>query len=1220
MARTSTILAERPTRKQPAQTMAAGWRMLLAQFKRDQAVQAALQEFTALSAAPRQPIVISGLSGFASVLFLRVLAETLSLPSSSSNRHIILVLNPTQAESETCYQELSQVQTALHSAQPTSTRSIVNAWYPLSTSMAAAPQQQATFHNSQERLQQYHRARSEFLLTADRQNNTAEVIIVSAVEAALNNTAENSPTSPVPPKLTPAKQPKQQPPQQLLLEQGACYERDALLSQLSTWGYTRQTDVHAPGEMAQRGELVELFAPSCERPVCLYFFGDELERIQLLAAPTTPTTTTTTTSAAIHSGSAARAQTSHPAAAPVTLKRVIITPFITADSPAAAPLAQRILPTQGTQIWSLSFSELAQPLTAAKTVKLAIAPAQHFHQKLQQFTNIVARELAGGRHVYIFAANPLLSKSIHQLLDKFPVQQLPGENNPSEVPAAAQQPTAQQQPGITLITSSFTPTSGFMSSYCSLFTSNEIFGKRLLRRSATASTAPQNFWETFLALEEDDYIVHIHHGIGIYRGIEQIKIDDREKAYLKLEYRDSAKLFVPIEQLQLVQKYIGDRSQVRMSALGKAQWQQTKTRSQKTAAGMAKKLLTLYSQRQALRVSPLAEETYFQEQFELAFPYTESPAQLQACEEVKADLAQARPMDRLLCADVGYGKTEVALRGIFKVAMAGRQCLFLVPTTLLSIQHFQTFTQRFANTPLSCAILNRFTNKQEEIDILRKLKSGALSVLIATHKALHKKVKFQRLAFLIIDEEQKFGVAQKEVLRKTYPAVHTLSLSATPIPRTLHLALSSLRDLSFINTPIAGRLPVQTAVMETNIAVIQTAVARERARGGQCYVIYNRVQTLDSFAARLKTLIPNASILSIHAQLPQTEIETRFLAFNRGAYDVLVATSIIDAGLDIPRVNTLFVIDAQRFGLAQLYQLKGRVGRSAAAAYAYFFYPAQTSLAPAARERLSCLTRYTELGAGYQIAVKDLELRGAGNLLGIEQAGMLASVGLELFSKLLQEALHQLKHGKNAVPIYYEPLIELSYKGFISDAIAPGHARKAGLYRDIITAKSLRALSGVRTKLQNEHGALPLELENLFKLSAFKLFAKRVYVKTIIEKNEHVDIEFLEVAKLNHQALHLFIRERRVTVLQERAEPAAEKPINTEATMGKQVPAALAQLQTALKNTGSTPPMADHENANKKPTETKLRYDLRPHKMDFRPVPLQQKLKLLQDLITTLTS
>ncbi|HAG07450.1 MAG TPA: transcription-repair coupling factor, partial [Peptococcaceae bacterium] len=601
--------------------------------------------------------------------------------------------------------------------------------------------------------------------------------------------------------------------------------------------------------------------------------------------------------------------------------------------------------------------------------------------------------------------------------------------------------------------------------------------------------------------------VHVQHGIGRYRGIVELEIEGVRREYILLQYAGDDKLYVPVDQLGLVQKYVGAEGEApRLSRLGSGEWARTRRRVKEAVREMAHDLLNLYAARQTRRGYAFAPDGPWQHDFEAAFPYEETPDQLRAVAEIKADMEKPRPMDRLLCGDVGYGKTEVAMRAAFKAVMDGKQVAVLVPTTVLAQQHYITFTRRFAGYPVKIEMLSRFKSHAEQKRIVRALARGTVDIVIGTHRLISDDVRFANLGLLIVDEEQRFGVVHKEKLKLAYPEVDVLTLSATPIPRTLYMSLVGIRDTSLLETPPQNRFPVQTYVLEEDPVIIREAINRELARGGQVYFVHNRVQDLDEVAAWVQGLVPEARLAVAHGQMDEEELERVMLDFVAGEYDILVCTTIIEAGLDIGNVNTLIVKHADQFGLAQLYQLRGRVGRSDRLAYAYFTFRRDKILNEAAEKRLEAIRDFTDFGAGFKIAKRDLEIRGAGNLLGTEQHGHIAAVGFDLYCRLMAEAVREMKG--EAPDTEVETVVELPVTAYLpSDYVHDGD-QKVRVYYTLANARDPADVEEMREELADRFGAPPPPVENLLAVSRLRALGKKLKVRSISQHGKFYRIVF----------------------------------------------------------------------------------------------------------------
>jgi transcription-repair coupling factor (superfamily II helicase) len=628
-------------------------------------------------------------------------------------------------------------------------------------------------------------------------------------------------------------------------------------------------------------------------------------------------------------------------------------------------------------------------------------------------------------------------------------------------------------------------------------------------------------------LKVGDYVVHVDHGVGIYQGLRQLSVSGSARDFMLLTYQDDAKLYVPLERLDLVEKYRsgGDGVKPVLDRLGGSSWERTKKRVKRALRDMAQELLQLYAVRKMYGGTPTAPDTPWQKEFEDAFEFEETPDQLKALADIKQDLESPEPMDRLLCGDVGYGKTEVAMRAAFKVIQDGRQVAVLAPTTVLAFQHYTTFRQRLAAFPMRVEMLSRFRLPAEQKKIVAETEAGKVDVLIGTHRLLSKDLRFRDLGLLVIDEEQRFGVAAKEKLRKLKAGVDVLAMSATPIPRTLHMSLGGLRDLSVIETPPRGRLAIQTTVAPFSQNLIQSAILQEIQREGQVFLVHNRVESIFSIAAIVQRLVPTARIGVAHGQMEEKALEKVMLKFMQGEYDVLVATALIENGLDIPRANTIIVNHAERFGLADLYQLRGRVGRSNRRAYAYFLVAAEEALTPTARRRLAALKEFSELGTGFRLAALDLELRGAGNLLGAEQHGHLNAIGIDLYLKMLEQTVEELKGALPRIEVRTTLNLGLDIK--IPDSYVADEGQRLRLYKRISSLATPEARAELEAELTDRYGPIPPSVSNLLAYGLLKSAAEQLLVQSIERKAEDIWMRFHEQTPLEPKRITTFVRGRR---------------------------------------------------------------------------------------------
>ncbi len=645
-----------------------------------------------------------------------------------------------------------------------------------------------------------------------------------------------------------------------------------------------------------------------------------------------------------------------------------------------------------------------------------------------------------------------------------------------------------------------------------LITDAELFERSRLR------LPPRRFNEgvpitSIMDLKPGDYVVHIYHGIGIFRGLTTLEREGATREYLLIEYAHPDKIFVPTDQLDRIQKYLGpDDKPPEIRRLNSSSWAKTVAQARKKAKEVAEELIQLYALREKATRPELGADTPWQAEMESAFPYIETPGQLKAIEETKRDLESPHPMDRLLVGDVGFGKTEVAIRTAFKVLMADRQVALLCPTTVLAYQHWQNFKERFEPFGARVELLSRLIPPAEQKRILHGLKTGAVDMVIGTHRLLSGDVQFKNLGLVIIDEEQRFGVMQKERFKKLRGTVDVLSMSATPIPRTLYMALTEIRDMSIITDPPPGRLPIRTFVMPYTDWTVREAILRELQRDGQVFYVVPHVQGIEHVAERLKKLVPHARTAIAHGQMAPSQMEAIVLDFYQRAYDILVCTTIIENGLDMPNVNTLIVENAERFGLGQLYQLRGRVGRSDRQAYAYFLFRAG-QLGEKAEERLEALKEFSHLGSGFALAMRDLEIRGAGNLLGTEQHGAMRAVGFELYQAMLRDAIRHLRKGETSwsleSPIEVElPPANLPVNAYIPNEYITDTAQRLGYYKRIAGSRTREELKSLVRELRDRYGELPLPLKNLLRTMEIRIMAHQAGAESLQYENGVLLIKF----------------------------------------------------------------------------------------------------------------
>ena len=631
-------------------------------------------------------------------------------------------------------------------------------------------------------------------------------------------------------------------------------------------------------------------------------------------------------------------------------------------------------------------------------------------------------------------------------------------------------------------------------------------GKRKTQKRAKKQKGMSKI-KSFGELKPGDYVVHVNSGIGVYKGMKQIEVGGNKRDYLDIEYQKGDKLYVPVEQLDLVQKYVGSEGKSpKVNKLGGPEWQKAKAKARKSINDIAEDLVKLYAARKTVKGYKFGKDTTWQKQFEDEFPHDETPDQLTSLEEIKGDMESDKPMDRLLCGDVGYGKTEVAIRAAFKAVMEGKQVAFLVPTTILADQHYSNFKKRFASFPVTVDVISRFKTKKEQNATLQALKEGNVDILIGTHRLVSKDIGFKDLGLLIVDEEQRFGVTQKEKIKNVKKNIDVLTLSATPIPRTLHMSLTGVRDISVIETPPEDRHPIQTYVVEQNDQLIRDAILREINRGGQVFLVYNRVESIQVMAAYVQELVPECTPRVIHGQMTEKELEKELVSFMNKEANVLVCTSIIETGIDMPNVNTLIVYDSDKMGLSQLYQLRGRVGRSNRIAYSYFVYKKDKVLTEVAEKRLKALKDFTELGSGFKIAMRDLEIRGAGSMMGSSQHGHMASVGYDLYCRMLEDTIKLIKGEIDQEPV--ETTVDIKLDAYIPSNYIENEIQKIEIYKKIAAIESEDDYNYVKEELEDRYANIPKPVLNLMDIAYIKSKAKILDIEEVKERKGEIIFEF----------------------------------------------------------------------------------------------------------------
>ena len=732
-------------------------------------------------------------------------------------------------------------------------------------------------------------------------------------------------------------------------------------------------------------------------------------------------------------------------------------------------------------------------IVVKKTVTISCKPMQQFHGQMNLLKNEIDRWQQGRYNVFIIADGEERMQKVQTILQDYEMEaKLNGK--PSEAGMIA------------ILDGDLSAGFELPFQRVVVVTDSELFQGKAKRKARPQKMTNAERIKSYSEIKPGDYIVHVHHGIGKYYGVVTLEVGGIHKDYLDIRYRGEDKLFVPADQIDLIQKYVASgEKEPKLHKLGGTDWKKTKSKVTAAVQDIADDLIKLYAKREAEKGYAFAEDDDLQRSFENAFPYDETDDQLRSIKEVKQDMERERPMDRLLCGDVGYGKTEVAIRAAFKAVADGKQVAFLVPTTILAQQHYETMKERFSGFPLEVSLLNRFRTKKQQTETLKGLKAGTIDVVVGTHRLLSKDVIYHDLGLLIVDEEQRFGVTHKEKIKQLKTNVDVLTLTATPIPRTLHMSMLGVRDLSVIETPPANRFPVQTYVMEHNFALVREAIEREMARGGQVFYLYNRVEDMTRKVDEIKQLVPDARVGFAHGQMGEAALEAIILSFLEGEYDVLVTTTIIETGIDIPNVNTLIVHDADRMGLSQLYQLRGRVGRSNRVAYAYFLYQRDKVLTEVAENRLQAIKEFTELGSGFKIAMRDLSIRGAGNLLGSQQHGFIDSVGFDLYSQMLQEAIEEKQTGivKANIP---DMEISLPVNAYIPDEYIRDGFQKIQMYKRVKAVESEEDYTELVDEMTDRFGDLPLEADLLLRIARIKAWGRLAGVESIKKPRTQIEI------------------------------------------------------------------------------------------------------------------
>ena len=888
---------------------------------------------------------------------------------------------------------------------------------------------------------------------------------------------------------------------------GEDYEREFILSGLVSGGYERSDLVDRRGLFSVRGDIIDIYPLNEKEPIRLEFFGDTLENIRYFNEQTQKSS--------------------------IKTDSVRILPFALAYDKDDEKTTLLDYGNNGIIIWDegnrikeelkKSFSEsierkneaakwrsLAGEKRTAVQLVLSLLAQSVSELETDETVSITSKTVAGFRKEFTLLKDELGHWRERDYRIIFVIS---GEKRAASLNGWLKQnefyalPLTENGKDTGIFISSGEIRNGFEFPYAKtvVIAEKDIYGtqkKRLRRHTENGQEI-----NAFTDLHAGDYVVHDTHGIGKYVGIKTIETDGVHKDYLEIHYSGHDVLYVPTDQIQFLQRYIGNEGEApRLSRMGGADWKKARAKAQKSIDNLAEKLVALYAKREITDGYAFPPDTPFQQEFEEAFPYEETQDQLKAVAAIKESMEKPVPMDCLVCGDVGFGKTEVAVRAAFKAVMGGKQVAVLVPTTVLAQQHYQTFSERFRSFGVVCDVLNRFRSIKERKEILQKVEAGQIDVLIGTHSILNKNVKFKDAGLLIVDEEQRFGVAQKEKWKTWATGIDVLTLSATPIPRTLHMSLVHLRQMCLIETPPTERLPVQTYVTEYDGAIVRDAIMREKRRGGQVFFVYNRVATMERMKVELETLVPEVTIGMAHGQMTGSVLEANMFDFYEGEYDVLLCSSLVENGLDIANANTIIVYDADRFGLSQLYQMRGRVGRSHRTAYAYFLYRRNKILNEVAEKRLQAVKEFTELGSGFKIAMRDLEIRGAGNLLGREQHGNIAGVGFVMYVQMLEEAVNRLRNESYTKTVDVRTTLEVRVDAFIDDTYIEHGGQKIEMYQRLALVRTEEALEELKNELTDRFGKPTRAVQNLLKATHLRIRAQKDLVLSVSQKG--IGLEF----------------------------------------------------------------------------------------------------------------
>ena len=912
----------------------------------------------------------------------------------------------------------------------------------------------------------------------------------------------------------------------LVFEYGKTTDSVKLSEKLTQMGYSRVDCVNLRGQFAIRGGIIDIFSPDSQNPIRMELFGDDIDSLRLFDCET-QLSTTKIQSATILPVSVQNQQSSMHSYLDDTYIVFIDEPLKVSESAKAiewelneniktlaekgeAELEKTYINDYRTLINEISDGNcigLSAIGTACpdyipeKELTITTKGMSSYSGNIEFLINDLNQWKQEKQSIVILGGSTSRAKKITQMLEEHNIDAVFEENVKS-----------LSSKYVTVLPGSITKGFEYPDEKIVVVSDKEIFAAEKKKRSVRRDKDTSKI-KNINQLEVGDYVVHRIHGIGRYLGIVRMKVNNISKDYIKLSYRGEDNLYLPVGQLDAVSKYTGaENKAVKLNKLGSPEWANAKRRVRQSVEEMAQKLVLLYAERQKMQGVAFSPDTPWQHKFEDLFPYEETEDQLRSVQEMKNDMESTRPMDRLLCGDVGYGKTEVAMRGAFKAVMEGYQVAYLVPTTILASQHYKNFVERMKEFPITVRLLSRFCTQSEAKKTLKMLETGECDIVIGTHKLLSKNVVFKKLGFLIVDEEQRFGVTHKEKIKEMKKNVDVLTLSATPIPRTLHMAMIGIRDMSVLTSPPDDRHPVQTYVLEYNEAVVRNAIEREVSRGGQVYYLHNRVESIYKVAQRLSNLVPNARIGVAHGRMNETELDDIMMSVQNGEIDVLVCTTIIETGLDIPNVNTIIIENADTLGLSQLYQLRGRVGRSNRLAYAYFTYRKNKVLDEIAEKRLRAIREFTEFGSGFRIAMRDLEIRGAGNVLGPEQHGFMMSVGYDMYCSILEEAVNDAM-GLPSKEEKVETLVDLNISAFIPDNYIPTSSMRIDAYKQIAEIENISDRYSVEESFEDRYGEIPDETYSLLDIQMLRVSAQNIGIKEIAHAENGIVFKFAHITK-----------------------------------------------------------------------------------------------------------